>query len=827
MAGDIDQINNRNSPTQIGDGNTQNIENNKTYNNCTFNKVKSEPPPKQLTSRAPLKSKIVVGREADLEELERLLVENRQVVLVNGLGGVGKTTLCREYYWNHYKNYDHLAWIDYRGSIKDSFSLQFGRMAGFIEDDSIDTRFDKIVALLCRPELENTLLILDNIDRLDDPDIDTIRSLPLKVIAASRLQIKGFPRHQLGLLPLDECKKLFTKHYECQDDEDHLEKIINLAGRHTLTVELLANTAKNSCTELKEFYSQLLEIGFNLDETIKEHTTSEWHAHEEDTFFNQLLKVFELSGINDDELYILTNLSILPNLHIEVKNVKEWLGLESLNDLNSLVSKGWLLKEEKSRTVYMHPVIGEVVRYRTEPDVEKCGQLLKNICSNLSYKPEDIPLTRKWLIPYSESILSCLQENNIDFSIIFNWLSLIFKAIGNYDKALKFQLKALSILETFFGKENLDLANSYSNLAMIYKAMGQFKQAFTYQFKAIHIQKKTFPKEHLSLSTSYNNLSMIYCDMKMLEEAMDYQLKSINILENLHKKEHPDLARSYNNLARVLQYTGNLKDAIDFQLKALTIQEKLLNKEHPDLACSYNNLAMLYYEIGNLKKALEYQLKTLTIIENQLKDHPHLASSYNNLSIIYQAMGHLEKALDSQLKALFIRQKILSEEHFDLACSYSNIAMIHCDMGNFEKALEYQSKAITIQKNILGDKHADLADSCNNMTGIYKSMGLLEDALEYQLRAVSIGESVLNVEHTDLASYYNNLATTYAGMNEFTNALFYGKKAIAIMEKNFPEGHYGLTTFKANLEHYKKGITNNISTTTKRNRTKRNRKKKR
>lgn len=784
MAGDIGQINNENSPTQIGDGNTQNINSPQHFgsgdqiNNYNFPEAKNEPLPKLLTSQRPPKGELI-GRETDLKELERLLVENRQVILVNGLGGVGKTALCREYFWTHYNSYDHLAWVDYRGSLKDSLYLQFVRMASFREDDNIDVRFDKIIDQLCRPELENTLLVLDNIDRLDDSDIATIRSLPIKVIASSRIQIKGFPRHLLGLLPMDECKKLFTKHYECEDDEEHLEKIINLAGRHTLTVELLANTAKNSCTELKEFYAQLLEIGFNLDETIKEHTTTEWHAHEEDTFFNQLLKVFELSDINDDELYILTNLSILPNLHIEIKNVKEWLGLESLNDLNSLVSKGWLLKEEKSRTVYMHPVIGEVVRYRTEPDVEKCSVLVDAMINNLSYSSCPNLLNKRNITPYAQSIIYYLTQTKHKIAILLNNLSVLYKGAGNFKKALGLQLKAIAIEEKVLENKSPNLASCYDNLALIYLDLSNFRSALHYQLKA-------------------NTISEIFYD-----------------------KNSPELAVRYNNLALTYQSLGDFELSLSFQLKAIAIREMALDKDHPELANSYNNLASLYHDIGKFELALNFQLKSISIGEKAFGDKsPYQASSYSNISNIYKDMGMFTSSLDFELKALSIREKELDKEHPDLANSYNSLGVIYHSIGNLELSLNFQLKALTIREMQLGKEHPDLATSYNNLALIYNDVGNLELALDFQLKAIAIAQKALNNTHPTLAAFYNNIAGIYSTTGDVKNAIIYEKKAITILTKKFPHGHPDLKIAKSNLKAYK-------SMQSQKNRNKRNRKKKR
>ena len=52
-----------------------------------------------------------VGREEELKEVATLLQGKKPVLLLNGIGGIGKTTLAKKYLYEAYGLYDNIAWV--------------------------------------------------------------------------------------------------------------------------------------------------------------------------------------------------------------------------------------------------------------------------------------------------------------------------------------------------------------------------------------------------------------------------------------------------------------------------------------------------------------------------------------------------------------------------------------------------------------------------------------------------------------------------------------------------------------------------------------------
>jgi len=652
-----------------------------------------------------------IGREDELKSLEAQLQKQAPVLLVQGLGGIGKTELCKHYLWKHDDDYQQVGWLDYSGSLKATFVSQIEVPDLDIPvSGTLDERFAPIRRYLAGLD-KDTLLVIDNIDWPEDPDLPLLAAWRCRVLANSRCRLEGFSLFALEFLSKEACRELFIRHCPAQAgerDTEAIDRLVERAGRHTLTVELLARTAHAAGLTAPALDKKLAETGFNLNEVIQENIATLWgNDKSKHTFFEHLGRVFDLSGLSGEEKTVLANISLLPALAVELAELKEWLGLESADSLNRLVDKGWL--KRAGNGLEMHAVIGEVVRYKEKPTAKTCKQLIKALAGKLYKAPGDNPLDKKGYVVFGAAVVERLADADEDLATLANNLSLRFQDLGQLDRALPFQLKTTEIFEKVLGADHPSLATSYNNLSGIYQDLGQLDKALEFQLKDVAISEKVLGKDHPDLATSYNNLSMIYKALGQLDRALAFQLKTTEIFEKVLGPDHPDLATSYNNLSMIYKNLGQLDKALEFQLKTLEIEEKVLGPDHPSLATSYSNLSTIYEALGQLDKALEFQLKDVAISEKVLgKDHPELATSYNNLSLIYQALGQLDRAMAFQQKALEIKEKVLGADHPDLATSYNNLSLIYRALGELDKALDYGRRAVAILARLFPNGHPNL-----------------------------------------------------------------------------------------------------------------------
>jgi tetratricopeptide (TPR) repeat protein len=385
-------------------------------------------------------------------------------------------------------------------------------------------------------------------------------------------------------------------------------------------------------------------------------------------FLGYITSIFDLTALQDIDRRYLLYFSILPSVEIHLDYLKIFFAIKNeeendfINSINRLIANGWL--NEKDNYFKTHPLIQTVIREKMKPDAENCKDLIISFSYLFNYNSYENPLSRKEFVPFAESILCFLNEDNKDLSILIAWLSEILREIGNYNKALEYQKRVINFYEKDLILEEPELANSYNNIALTYCNLGNYKLALEFNKKSISIREKVLVPEHPDLATSYNNIAVTYHFLSNYEQALDYQKKSISIRKKVLVPEHPDLATSYNNIAEIYSSLGNYKKALEFHKKVLIIDEKSLEKNHPFRATSYNNIAGTYRNLGNYKKALEFQMKDIAIREKVLvPKHPDLATSYWSLALTYYYIKDYNKAKYYIIQAVEIYKKALPENH--------------------------------------------------------------------------------------------------------------------------------------------------------------------
>jgi len=136
--------------------------------------------PTQLTSK--LGKDTIIGRVKELDEIDRLLNESNSLLLINGIGGIGKSTIA-SYYLHSQKDK-----LDYYGFFEglDSFTAELREPLALQQEKENDAFMEALAKL--RNLKGNKLLVFDDIKEIEENQdkIEKILALKGKNLSSKR-----------------------------------------------------------------------------------------------------------------------------------------------------------------------------------------------------------------------------------------------------------------------------------------------------------------------------------------------------------------------------------------------------------------------------------------------------------------------------------------------------------------------------------------------------------------------------------------------------------------------------------------------------------------
>ena len=740
-----------------------------------------------LSSQVPraLKRTEFVGREEDLRKLMHMLQRESSVLLLNGLGGIGKTTLAKEYVYQHQNEYRHIAWVNILQdqNSPDTFSQSaYTALANHIglfsqleipfdREMPEKDRFRTIVAEMNRREGPN-LLVLDNVGSSILTYYEDLPKAPgWKILATSRQELTPFSTYYLDELPMEEAERLFTNLYpDGKKYAPDVQDLLNHIGRHTLTIELLARL----CAEYPSIHPAGI-LKRLQDKQFQQLSQSVWshHSKREIEVYGYLMAAFSLTSLSEEELHQLIQWAVLPSVFTDWETILQLFKVDSLevnsfeNALRGLRKKGWVTREKETGKYRCHQLIQEVIRYKFPPEKQNCFNVIQGARNLLSIdQGKDNPIEKFPLIIYGEAILSHIEGEGKEINTLKNNLATVYQDLGRYEQSAQLLEATLVSDLKNFGEQHPNVAISSSSLAISYQSLGRYEEAAQLLEAALASDRKNFGEQHPNVAKRNANLATVYQDLgrfeqaaHLLEMALESELKNFG-------EEHPNVARCRSNLAQVYQDLGRFEQAAKLAEVALESAQKIFGEEHPIVAIRGSNLALVYRDLGRYEEAAQLLEEAVELTRKNFgEEHPKMGISRSNLATVYRSLGQYERAAPLLEAALESAQKNFGEDHPNLAISRSNLAIIYQDLGRYEEAAKLLEAALELDLKNFGEEHPNVAISCCNLATAYKDLGRLKEAKELYEAAYSIFIESLGTSHPHTQTVKKYLDSFEEGAN--------------------------------------------------------------
>ncbi|HAG13376.1 MAG TPA: serine/threonine protein kinase [Ruminococcus sp.] len=316
--------------------------------------------------KLPAVSPYFVGRDAEMKAIAAHLKRN-PVLYVTGIGGIGKSTLIRNYLYRMKSEYDVIVYLEYDGDFKrtfcDDLQLQISTISRFSSESPDDYFYRKLSYLRNICTEKRVLFVLDNFSGRITKDLSRVIDCGYDTVIVTRNQPpkNSFACIEIGAITnIAELFRLIVLNLErplTKDERAAFSEIINLVQGHTLVIELIARQIAAGKLVVQMALALIRENGFSR---FSQEKIGNYKDGEEvcDTLSAIISALFDAGGMSPQERLTMQVLSLLDvrGLHADLIRDIVHLDLRCVPDLNM---QGWLSADSVIR---MHPVIAETVR---------------------------------------------------------------------------------------------------------------------------------------------------------------------------------------------------------------------------------------------------------------------------------------------------------------------------------------------------------------------------------------------------------------------------------------------------------------------------------
>ncbi len=348
----------------------------------------SQSPKLEISKERLAERGVFVGREKELRSVLDAFGNGNQVVVLTGLGGMGKTAIatevarqCEEMGYLRCPQIVHIQELGgTRGalhSIVSSTSYERGVYDSLAYLDERDKYERKLKALRDLPE--NVLLVVDNYNSLTESDLrDLLSRLKCRILLTTRSKVDAsFEKVEcvtVGSLPEEEALSMFRDISKREITLDEFMPLYEYVGGHTITLCIIAKMMSVHGFEISEIIGKMVD---DMDAEVE-------FAHNEygdsDTVLGHLKKLFGISGFDEGCIRILRSMCILSNGTISVEDLMSTLSLKNKNEIIKLESSGWLeIRRYDKDFLYLHPILSHLMAKLLSPSTQNVSEMINYI----------------------------------------------------------------------------------------------------------------------------------------------------------------------------------------------------------------------------------------------------------------------------------------------------------------------------------------------------------------------------------------------------------------------------------------------------------------
>jgi tetratricopeptide (TPR) repeat protein len=694
-----------------------------------------------------------VGRENELNEIHERLFVNPTAALTQGhvqavtaLGGVGKTTLARQYAEKFWRCYRQMFWVDCRLGLETEFAAIHDILRPDPEYAALSSK-DK--AGWVRVEFSQSanrprrLLILDNAEDEESVLAWIPKTGSCHVLITSRFMgwSSGIETYRVWVLDPGPARELLLRRFGRSETPVERQVCDTLAKKLEYLPLALEQAAAYVAAQPPGWgfaeYLRLYEANehaFLIEKTpgATEYPHSvhlTWratidklpqgarailrlHAFLASTPTPAGMFVRGADRIAEEGKMIAAETGMPADEDIEGAgefSVRKWI--------SSLAKYSMVqLQPEDSFSVHglVHEVEWHAMGERRSDVLERTTGLFISYAERPSWEPES---RRMWdvLLPHAARLV----EQKLGLSqqvILLDCIKDVYDERGDFRHAIPAQRQRLLLQELELGPEHPDTLTSVNNLARLLRLNGEYEAAEALNRRVLQARERILGPDHPDTLVSINNVAVgLYYKGEYAAAEPLYQ-RVLEARERLQGPEDPATLGIANNLAALLQGKGDLGAAELLYQRILEARQRVLGPEHPHTLMSLNDLAALLHRKRDYAAAEPLYQRILEAKERVLgPEHPDTLLSVNNLAVLLYDKRDFKAAEPLYRRALETRERVLGPEHPETLQSVNSVGRLLCTKGEHAAAELFYRRALETRERVLGPGHPNTLSTLENL----------------------------------------------------------------------------------------------------------------
>jgi tetratricopeptide (TPR) repeat protein len=557
-----------------------------------------------------------VGRDGPILEMERALHRSAPSILLQGLGGIGKTTLARGF----------LRWLDDTGGLDAALWFDFRdiRTADYVINRTGESFYGQnFAAAPNKRELlasslgeKRVLMVWDNFESAasnlaghgrDELGrfLDALRDTRCKVIITSRSPEEWLRPPQRFELPLrglggeerwEYCDAILLElGLKVDRNDPALSGLMDQLGGHPLAMRVVLPKLEKmpAATIAAGLRTNLAELG--LSEQEEQGRLFATLRFVEQGLAEELRPLLELAGLHEG--YIDAD-----SLYEMAKQVDAVSTRQRIDGFMAALGSAGLVRNVGSAVFEMHPLLTSYLRSRDAPEAwtRAFVNVMGGLASDLAPRPaheQHIP----FLIHGANFhfALDLAEQHSMDQPLAELTESLANYSLNSRNFGEASQLFAQLARHSAARGYSRGEAVAYHQLGRTAEEQRDFETARNWCLKSLAILEKQGDLHNVA--RTYFQLGRIAEEQRDFETAREWHFKSLAILEK--QGDLPSSAKTYHQLGRIAEEQRDFETARDWYLKSLAISQK-----HGDLdgaAITYHQLGVLAEEHRDSESARE------------------------------------------------------------------------------------------------------------------------------------------------------------------------------------------------------------------------------